>query len=78
MSPDTITVLSTPSCQRCKTVARHLEARGVAFDYVDVTTPEGEAWRDEMVGRNLANVPQTVLGEEWIEGVDFDAINRLF
>ena len=78
MSPDTITVLSTPSCQRCKTVARHLDARGIAYEYIDVTLPENADWAGEMGDRSLRNVPQTILGDEWIEGVDFDAINRLF
>lgn len=78
MSTDTIIVLSTPACQRCKTVARHLTAKNVDYTYIDLTTPEGAEWVEQMGERGLKNVPQTVLGDEWIEGVDFDAINRLF
>lgn len=74
----TVVVLSTPGCQRCKFVERYLDDHGFAFEHVDLTTPEGEAWLKEFRDRNLTNVPQTVSGETWVEGVDLDAINRLF
>lgn len=75
-SPDTLFVLSTPTCQRCKIVGKHLTAKGVDYVYVDVTNdPEWREWMDQ---HGLLNVPQTVRGSERVEGVDFDAINRLF
>lgn len=79
VSTDTIVILSTPGCQRCKTVARHLDAKGVEYQYVDLTLPENAEWYDAFKDRNLTNVPQTIRGnDDWIEGVDFDSINRLF
>lgn len=71
-----IVVLSTPTCYRCKTVARHLENKGVEYEYIDVT--KDEEWANWMRANGLSNVPQTIKGEERVEGVDFDAINRLF
>jgi len=73
---DALFVLSTPTCQRCKIVGKHLDARGVTYVYVDVT--EDSEWANWMRDNDLKNVPQTVRGDERVEGVDFDAINRLF
>jgi glutaredoxin len=73
---DTITVLSTPGCSRCKIAAKHLTARGIEFTYIDVT--QDEEWADWMRDNNLKNVPQIIRGDERVEGLDFDAINRLF
>jgi glutaredoxin len=73
---NTITVLSTPTCQRCKIVAKHLESRGVEFNYVNVQ--EDAEWAAWMQENSLTNVPQTIKGDARVEGVDFDAINRLF
>lgn len=79
VATDTIVVLSTPGCQRCKTVARHLEAKGIDFEYVDLTEPDNAEWLAEFKERNLTNVPQTLRGDgTWVEGVDFEAINKLF
>lgn len=73
---DTLVVLSTPGCQRCKIVGKHLDAKGVEYTYIDVT--QDAEWRAWMEEQNLRNVPQTIRGDERVEGVDFDAINRLF
>lgn len=73
---DTIIVLSTPACQRCKTVARHLDNKDVEFTYVDVH--EDEEWANWMRENNFSAVPITISGGTIIHGVDFDAINRLF
>lgn len=79
IAEDTIVVLSTPTCGRCKFVARHLDAKGVNYEYVDLTDPENADWLEEFQSRNLTNVPQTLRGgSAWIEGVDLDAVNRLF
>lgn len=76
VATNTIIVLSTPTCQRCKVVAKHLEAKGVEFQYVNVQ--EDAEWAAWMRENNLSNVPQTIRGDERVEGVDFDSINRLF
>lgn len=61
------------------TVVRHLDAKGVEYKYVDLTLPENADWLSEFKDRNLTQVPQTIRGSDpWIEGVDFDSINRLF
>lgn len=72
----TLFVLSTPTCYRCKTVAKHLDAKGVEYVYVDVA--EDAEWAAWMRENGLSQVPQTVRGAERVEGVDFDGINRLF
>ena len=73
---DTLVVLSTPTCHRCQFVRKHLDAKGVKYEYIDVTTDPD--WRDYMEERNLSQVPQTVRGDQRVEGVVLDAINRLF
>lgn len=73
---DTLFVLSTPTCSRCMVVKKHLDARGIEYTPVDVTNDE--EWASWMRDNDLKNVPQTVRGQERVEGVDFDAINRLF
>lgn len=73
---DTLVLLSTPTCHRCKFVARHLDAKGVEYEYIDVTTDPD--WRGYMDDNDLSQVPQTVRGDQRVEGVDLDAINRLF
>ena len=57
-------------------VAKQIAAKGQEFTYVVVT--QDEQWADWMREQGLSNVPQTLRGEERVEGVDFDAINRLF
>jgi glutaredoxin len=74
---DTLIILSTPTCQRCKFVARHLDDRGVEFEYVDLSDPANSHWVAEMQERNLTQVPQTIRGETWIEGVQLDAIDAM-
>jgi glutaredoxin len=79
VSPDRITILSTPDCQRCKTVHRHLNTRGVEHDYIDLTLPENAALYEEFKSRGLTQVPQTFRGDsDWVEGVDFAKIDTLF
>lgn len=72
----TIVVLSTPTCGGCRFVINHLKARGVDYEKIDVT--QDEEWRRWMVDRNLTKVPQTIKGDDRVEGADIDAINRLF
>ena len=73
-----LVVLSTPTCHRCKAVARKLTEAGVDHEYLDVTDPINSEWRDRMVERGLTQVPQTVRGDTWVEGFDPDALERLF
>jgi glutaredoxin len=75
---ETIVVLSTPGCQRCKFVERYLDDKGVTVTHIDLSLPENSEWLALFRERNLTNVPQTVSGETWVEGVDLDSINRLF
>ncbi len=40
---------------------------------------EDETWANEMRARGLQQVPQTFRADsDWVEGVDFAAIERLF
>lgn len=73
---DVITIVSTPTCFKCKLAARYLEERNIPFNYIDATSdPE---WADWMAEQGLRNVPQIVKGDERVEGLDFDSIARLF
>jgi glutaredoxin len=76
---DTIVILSTPGCQRCKTVARHLDNKGIEYSYLDLTDPANAEVYEEFKRRNLTQVPQTFRGDgTWVEGVDFASIEKLF
>jgi glutaredoxin len=61
---------------RCKIVAKHLDAKGAEYVYVDLS--QDKEWAAWMAEQGLKNVPQTILGDVRVEGVDFDSINRLF
>lgn len=78
MSPDTITVLSTPTCSRCKLVMRKLSEADVEFDHIDVTDPANGEWRAWLESEGVKEVPVTVLREQRVLGFDPDALERLF
>lgn len=78
MSPTTITVLSTPTCQRCKAVDRYLSDHDADHDYIDLTDPANEEWRRWFESEGYREVPVTVLGGERVLGFDPDALARLF
>jgi glutaredoxin len=76
---DAIVILSTPDCQRCNTVERHLVNKGVPHVKVDLTLPENADLYAVFKERGLTRVPQTFKGDsEWVEGVDFARIEALF
>lgn len=79
MSPTTITVLSTPTCQRCKLVDRYLTDHGDgSHDYIDVTDPANSEWRDWLESEGIKEVPVTLLHDERVIGFNPDALARLF
>lgn len=79
-------ILSTPGCYRCGIVEKHLTAKavpdGVPVFKIDVT--EEGPFRQAMVDAGYSSVPRTLrlcdIGNpgEWVDGVDFDSINRLW
>ncbi len=81
-----IIILSTPGCYRCGVVEKHLKAKaepdGVPFFKIDVT--EEGPFRQAMLDAGFTGVPRTLRlcdidnPKEWVDGVDFDAINRLW
>lgn len=79
VAPETIVILSTPTCSRCKFVGKHLDAKGVDYEFVDLSDPDNADFLAEFQARNLSNVPQTFKGDsDWVEGVDFAKIESLF
>ncbi len=84
-----IIILSTPGCYRCGVVEKHLTAKRKKdpegtppFFKIDVT--EEGPFRQAMQDAGFSSVPRTLrlcdIGtpDEWVDGVDFDSINRLW
>lgn len=77
-----LVVLSTPSCHRCKTVARHLQSEGIDHRYIDVTDPMHAEYAELLAEHGVKEVPVTFREgaprEEWVMGFDPDGLGRLF
>lgn len=71
-----ITLLSKPGCVQCGAVERRLIENGVEYDKVDVSTQTD--WLATLEEHGIRSVPVTIQGENWIQGFDRDAIDRLF
>jgi len=63
-----ITIYSTPLCGFCKMAKQLLTEKGVEFEEVDVSTPEG---REKLAEKgDFRTVPQIYIGEDHIGGYD--------
>jgi glutaredoxin-like protein NrdH len=71
----TITVYSKPACVQCTATTRALEARGLAFDLVDLT--EDAAAMELVQGLGYRQAPVVIAGEEHWAGFRPDMISRL-
>lgn len=71
----TITVYSKPACVQCTATTRALEARGLAFDVIDLTE-DGAAFR-HVTDLGYRQVPVVVAGEDHWAGFRPDLIGRL-
>lgn len=65
-----VTIYTTPFCGYCYAAKRLLNAKGVAFEEIDVSADP--ALRTEMVQRAMGRrtVPQVFIGEEGVGGFD--------
>ena len=72
----TITVYSKPACVQCTATTRALEARGLAFDVIDLTQDDEAFSRVSDLG--YRQVPVVIAGEDHWAGFRPDLIGRLF
>ncbi|RWR07993.1 glutaredoxin-like protein NrdH [Paenirhodobacter populi] len=71
----TITVYSKPACVQCTATTRALEARGLAFEIVDLT--EDAAAMEMVVSLGYRQAPVVIAGEDHWAGFRPDMIGRL-
>lgn len=71
----TITVYSKPACVQCTATTRALEARGLAFDLVDLT--EDAAALEAVTAMGYRQAPVVVAGDLHWAGFRPDMIGRL-
>lgn len=71
----TITVYSKPACVQCTATTRALEAKGIAFDVVDLTEDDDAMERVTDLGYRQA--PVVIAGEAHWSGFRPDLIGTL-
>lgn len=71
----TITVYSKPACVQCTATTRALEARGLAYDVIDLT--EDEAAMTHVTELGYRQVPVVVAGDAHWAGFRPDLIGQL-
>lgn len=70
-----IVVYSKPACVQCTATTRELDRKGIAYDYVDLTTDETAMTTVRNLGYMQA--PVVVAGEEHWSGFRPDKISAL-
>jgi len=70
-----ITVYSKPACVQCTATTRALDARGLAYDIVDLT--EDDAAMQMVASLGYRQAPVVIAGEEHWAGFRPDMIGRL-
>lgn len=70
-----ITVYSKPACVQCTATTRALDARGLAYDVIDLT--EDAAAMARVVALGYRQAPVVVAGEAHWAGFRPDMIGRL-
>lgn len=71
----TITVYSKPACVQCTATTRALEARGLAYDVIDLT--EDAAAMSHVTELGYRQVPVVVAGDAHWAGFRPDLIGQL-
>lgn len=71
----TITVYSKPACVQCTATTRALDAKGIAYDLVDLTQDEDAMALVQGLGHRSA--PVVVAGQDHWGGFRPDMIGRL-
>ena len=74
--PTDIIVYSKPNCVQCNATYRRLDARGVAYQVIDVTRDDRALERIKAMGYLQAPVVLTGGGEHW-SGYNPDRIDAL-
>lgn len=76
MATPAVTIFSTPTCPWCNIAKSHLQAKGVEYKDVDVSTDHAAAMA--MVQKSgQMGVPQLWIGDEVVVGFDQERIDRL-
>ncbi|MBD9525648.1 MULTISPECIES: glutaredoxin-like protein NrdH [Paracoccus] len=70
-----ITVYSKPACVQCTATTRALDARGLAYDVVDLT--EDEAAMQMVTQLGYRQAPVVIAGDDHWAGFRPDMIGRL-
>lgn len=70
-----ITVYSKPACVQCTATTRALDARGLAYDVIDLT--EDAAAMERVVALGYRQAPVVVAGDAHWAGFRPDMIGRL-
>ncbi|HWL57239.1 MAG TPA: glutaredoxin-like protein NrdH [Paracoccus sp. (in: a-proteobacteria)] len=70
-----ITVYSKPACVQCTATTRALDARGLAYDIVDLT--EDDAAMQMVASLGYRQAPVVIAGDEHWAGFRPDMIGRL-
>ena len=71
----TITVYSKPACVQCTATTRALDAKGLAYDLIDLTQDSIAMQKVTALGYRQA--PVVIVGEEHWAGFRPDMIGRL-
>lgn len=71
----TITVYSKPACVQCTATTRALDAKGLAYDVIDLTQDAAAMEMVQALGYRQA--PVVIAGEEHWAGFRPDMIGRL-
>lgn len=71
----TITVYSKPACVQCTATTRALDARGLAYDVIDLT--QNSEAMERVMAMGYRQAPVVVAGDEHWAGFRPDMIGRL-
>ena len=71
-----VTVYGTTTCMPCRSTKKHLEKKGVAFDFVDVSTNEAAHAKITSLGYQSVPVIVTTDGRHW-QGFQPDRLDSL-
>lgn len=71
----TVTLYSKPACIQCTATQRALDKRGIAYEYVDLTTDR--AAYDRVVALGHRQAPVVIAGDDHWAGFRPDKIDAL-
>jgi mycoredoxin len=68
-----IVMYSTPWCGDCRLAKRFLDARGIAYDEIDIGEEPAAAELVMKLNDGMRKVPTLLVGEKMVSGDRFDA-----